>query len=858
MEFPNSKIAYVHDYTKFAGNNYPTCSDVEFANKIKKNEQLYEVIKDDCLVKCYFDVDEGYIVDADDGPDYKMLDNVETGLKTFLSKMLQPYSKNPLQIAVANNHRFKKVLDEKEHEYKASWRFYIHNLVANKKMIEVIVHDLNYMLKERKPEANCFFETDERLKNYGIQFDSSVYSKERKMRCINTIKPDDFTKTPLKLASGTVEQTIITGCFDDNSTILDYKYKYSNGRKKEITKKQQKPEEEESTDAETETDNEDQDKENKTEKYKNLLNIIKIDSKDRNTWLGVCACIKGIGLPEHIWSDFCKKNNLNFDKEKQDLFKNIKTDEGSTEDFLIFLAKKTNKKLYNEWCETYTHYDFDVNDIDDPFKTAKSIHEHLKKRLILCEEEWYVLNESNNLWSVVKEPSFYVAEELHKYLENENVYVAKKIQNETDKDRKDKLMEHQKFILKHIKDVSKPAYLNQVIKYLKKLLCDNSFAEKLDNNGGKIAFKNGIFDIKNNYFRPYISYNDYITKTIPHNYKECDVADDEDCEFILQKLKEIMNNNEQHLIYYLSVIAYSLLGLANLEKQGWFLLDKTENSKGDNGKTFFFSVLNELMPCYVYKSKPSFFENGNTKFHKQIAVMKGHRIVWFDEAPQNKLLNAELYKTICDGGKIENEVMFGTSEKINVTFKTFILSNHILSIPEKEDAVYNRLRQISHNSHFDRTGERKVANPEKLEFIADKHLYDIFLQKKDAIFNILIHTAKKYFENNGLPKVPIEFERDVKITKDKNNKFACWFNENCEIDDVCNISLKLIAKKSGMKEDYIKTSLKDMGYLYNKELKGVGSYKVGMVTKYHKGGFTGFKIIEDNDDDNDVNQVEEE
>ena len=44
----------------------------------------------------------------------------------------------------------------------------------------------------------------------------------------------------------------------------------------------------------------------------------------------------------------------------------------------------------------------------------------------------------------------------------------------------------------------------------------------------------------------------------------------------------------------------------------------------------------------------------------------------------------------------------------------FVLSNHIPKIDPKETAVYNRYKQISFNSHFDRTGEREEEDPENL------------------------------------------------------------------------------------------------------------------------------------------------
>jgi hypothetical protein len=81
--------------------------------------------------------------------------------------------------------------------------------------------------------------------------------------------------------------------------------------------------------------------------------------------------------------------------------------------------------------------------------------------------------------------------------------------------------------------------------------------------------------------------------------------------------------------------------------------DKTELSKGNNGKTFFFDILNDLMPNFVYKTKAESIDVKNTKTHKQLANLKGVRILWLEELPAEKNTNAELMKIIADGKTIE-------------------------------------------------------------------------------------------------------------------------------------------------------------------------------------------------------------
>ena len=274
------------------------------------------------------------------------------------------------------------------------------------------------------------------------------------------------------------------------------------------------------------------------------------------------------------------------------------------------------------------------------------------------------------------------------------------------------------------------------------------------------------------------------------------------------------------------------------------MIDGTENGKGDNGKTFFFDILNTLMPNYVYKSKGSMIEDGNAKIHKQLCMTKGKRLVWLDEFSTKKT-NAVLMKEIADGKTIENEVMFGTSESINILYKMFILSNHIPKVDSNEEAVYNRYKQVSFGSHFDRTGMRQKEDADRLLFIADCSLSDKLKNEYyNEIFNIIIEYAAKYFVNK-LPQIPEKFQKDAQETKLKNDEFRMWFNDNCE--EGGRVSIEVVVEKSGFSRDFIICGMKRMGLKFEKDMMGMG--KNVFTNKYYKGGFEGFHIIKTEESD---------
>jgi phage/plasmid-associated DNA primase len=488
-------------------------------------------------------------------------------------------------------------------------------------------------------------------------------------------------------------------------------------------------------------------------------------------------------------------------------------------------------------------------DVIDPYSASIVLSKTLKNTLKLCKENWYMLTDSN-LWKQQKEPSYYIIKEFHKYLDFTREFLNHKISQTEGEQKKNYITQLEEW-LKLYTFITKPGYLSVLTKMIKPLVCDDDFENRLDNNPGKLAFKNGIVDLKTKILRQGIVADDFITKTIPYDYNPVDTT------YIKSILKPILNNNEEHLEYYLSVIGFSFIGQPDLEKSIYFMIDKTQGGKGDNGKTFFFDILTDIFPNYVYGANSSLLDIKNTKVHKQLAMTKGIRLLWLEELPREKNTNAVLMKQLGDGKSIENEVMFGTSESINIMFKMFALSNHIPKIDPNEQAVYNRYKQISFNSKFDTTGTLIEDNPEKLLFKADTTLSNkIKTMHYNDVISLVVEYAHQYYISK-LPKVPQQFLNDVIETKAKNDEFGMWFDENCEIVDGGKIAIKLIVKESGMTEKMVKEGMERKGFKYNKDLCKIGKDAFG---KYYKGGYVGVKYIEpteENDKKEDDTDCEE-
>jgi len=508
---------------------------------------------------------------------------------------------------------------------------------------------------------------------------------------------------------------------------------------------------------------------------------------------------------------------------------------------------------------TITKHDLELGEA----KIAELITPALKHQLYFSNKTglWYY-TDKRNIWLKTKNPNEYlVATTIQRYIKQEidDLWIRlKAIGDEEKKTSKSNkaLLEHlakQKAEVKASLDkmnrfynlVGKSSYVGQTVKYLRTLLVNNDFQDKLDNMKGSMVFYDGIFNFKTGEFRKGIRKDDYVTFSLsmnyPMEYEKTKMAK------LREILKKILNWNDTHLEYYLSILGYSFTGDSHLEKSIYYVVDGTEGGKGDNGKTFYFDILMSILPEYVKQTDSKLLDNNNTKLHKQLPELNGARIVWADEGTKNRT-NAALMKKIGDGMTINTDIMYGNTIELKVSYKMFVCSNHIPTIHKDEDAVYNRYKQIQLCSHFDRKGILEKDNYETLDFIADTKLGDVLkAHYKDEIVSLILEYGIKYYSNGGLPPIPQEFIDAANKTKMENNEFAKWFNLTFTASAGSNVSVDEMENISTFKRSDIIKELGHIGIKWNKDLKGFDEGKqVKIVDGKEKkiiGGISGYKLI---------------
>ena len=537
-------------------------------------------------------------------------------------------------------------------------------------------------------------------------------------------------------------------------------------------------------------------------------------------WRNVGLCMRWFTTFEHF-ETFSKINKKKYDKnETIHLWNSIHEKyEAMNIGTLYHYAKDYNQDKYN----IYFNYFITLNKMTKGALTiAESISPKLERHLKWSNEKWFMFYKKTNLWMETKEPSHIIIQMIHKHIDF-SIQIKINERTKTDDAEQQKMITDE--ITKYSKmysEVDKSGFYAMITKHLKTILYDSEFFYKLDNNPYKIAFQDGIYDLRENKFNHGYSDFDYLTKTIPFQYNE---PSQEHMVFVKNVIFKICNCNQSHMDYYLGVLGQAMLGDAELEKALYFCV----GVGGNNGKTLILEALADTMPNYVSKIERKTFEKGYTKAHKHLAGTKGKRIVYVEEL-SSKEQEIELLKELADGKNVKNEILFSTDELINIMFKLFFLANCQANM-KADGGIGNRYRQLCHNSKFNK--DTTVDNYENLDFVQDKTLAGLLKgEYKHALIQLLLDAGHLYTKTNTLI-IPDEFEEAITNTLEANDDIKMWFNENCEYGDDFKCGKKELEEAISKPFREIQNEIQRIT-----NFKYVRNLRIGKI----QGGFKGFRI----------------
>jgi hypothetical protein len=537
-----------------------------------------------------------------------------------------------------------------------------------------------------------------------------------------------------------------------------------------------------------------------------------------NNWMKI-GCILKKTLPyEDAVSYFIEHSYIapfdnEADKQKNiNMFNSWNTNNGYTKKSLMKMCKDINKDLTFKLFP-YENFNGYVKDATDVSQLVEKIQDTIIRNTRFDGIKWYCLID-NNLW-LIADPETNITKEVLRYIDYNKNYIDELFRF-TDSPQEKKIFTNELTALLKFRTsiTNSTSITNKIKKMLSSKILDKNFALNLDSKKDIWAFKNGVLNLKNGAFRRGFRSDDYLTTHLDFDYNK--KFDETKLANLKEQFKKVLNYNDEHLNYFMSIIGACMTGNADKLKEMYFGVDGCDGI-GNNGKTNTLTIFNMIFNCYIYKTNKTFLEASNTKSHKQLVMMKGKRIVWADEWGKG-LPNYELLKITADGTNCENEVMYGTSEGILIMFKMFILTNHTPNLSSDEDAVYNRFRQITFGSHFDTQGITIEENYEKLQFIADVNMRDNIVNNyKNEMIAWVLEYSKKFLIDYKLPPIPEKFVNDTKETKNANDKFKTIIDEyyeRCDVDDENEyVSMYELMDRSGIKNNKtIISKMKQIGF----------------------------------------------
>lgn len=725
--------------------------------------------------------------------------------------------------ATMRNHRI--IIDNKKNKkYKFSYRLNFYNVVCYK-----------YELKD------MVCQIQKKITN----LDTGVYDPNRKMRCVFTAKPET-PDCPMELVEGTTEQTLIQYyckkkyemfkladfCKYNDIDLTPFVFQGlpNKQNKKNLNIKNDTTHQIDcQTDTESISDVGDMD----LSKFADMgdidiqLSILEPCFKvgQHNNWMKI-GCILKKTLPYEDALDYFIQHSYvgpfdnETDKQKNiDLFNLWNKPNRYTKRSLMKMCREINEPL-TLLLFPYENFNGFLADATDASQLIEKMKHTIMYNTRYDGKEWYCLNEKN-LW-MITDPEKNITCETLRYIDYNKSVLDKQFSETECEETKNVIASKLGALLKFRNSITNSTGVtNKIKKMLSSEILDRNFAYNLDSKKDIWAFKNGVLNLKTGGFRKGFRSDDYLTTHLDfvynNNYDKTKLA------YLQEQFKKVLNYNDEHLKYFMSIIGACLTGNADKLKQMYFGVDGCDGI-GNNGKTNTLSIINDIFDCYVYKTNKTFLEANNTKVHKQLAMMKGKRIVWADEWGKG-LANYELLKILADGLKYENEVMYGTSEEILIMFKMWILTNHTPNLSSDESAVYNRFRQITFGSHFDTQGITIEESIENLQFIADVNMRDNIVNNyKNEMIAWVLEYSKKFLIDFKLPPIPEKFANDTKETKNANDKFKQIIDENyqaCDVnDDSYCVSIYELMDRTGIKNNKtIISKMKQIGFptRYNKD-----------------------------------------
>jgi len=450
---------------------------------------------------------------------------------------------------------------------------------------------------------------------------------------------------------------------------------------------------------------------------------------------------------------------------------------------LKFFVQKSNPGRYFDIMKTYASSFY-----EKALECDELTHNDIATLLHIQYENKYVCaSVSKNIWyefeghtwkelddgvTLRNKISTEIVKEYEKQFENID------LKGNTDKNAVQEVNKKIRSIQKIILALKSSPFKKNVMMEAKDIFYDPHFLKKLDSNKNLFAFRNGVFDLENLYFRDGLP-SDYISLSSPVNYREDFKFNDPEMLLVDDFFLKIFPNPAIRR-YFLTANSFIFLG-GNVHKnvQIW-------TGVGDNGKSvtqaFFEKLLGPLcvkLPTSLITGKRT---QSSTASPELVRAGSGVRYAFLQEPSKSDVLNTGILKELSGNDTFYARGLFKNGSDITPMFKLALICNDPPKMEETDQAAWNRLRVIPFESCFCSDAPNTLEEQlEKKKFPIDRQFDKKIPSMLEAFVFQLIEIYKK---NKNVPLFePEEVQVATKEYRIKNDYFGKFVDECMKFEE---------------------------------------------------------------------------
>jgi len=424
-----------------------------------------------------------------------------------------------------------------------------------------------------------------------------------------------------------------------------------------------------------------------------------------------------------------------------------------------------------------------VNLILDGHKVSKiSLLLKAQNDNIVYDGEYFFFR--NNIWKCDNQ-NLYITEiilNLEKLFQKIQTFYSTKETN----DENNKLIKNIKCLVTKLNSYK---FKEEIVKESRRYFFEENFKFKLNSKHFLVPFKNGLWDLYANVFRP-ATRNDYINLTCNYDYSNT-VNNPKVYEF-LNSVLPIKSVRE----YVLKEFAKCLNGDIPNTKFLIFIGD------GANGKSQLLNLMKLTIGEFGEKVESTLLtrkrNNPNETSSEKLKLM-GKRFAFLSEPEDGEKFNIGLLKELTGSEEIVARGLFSSPVSFIMHVKFFLACNELPQVKGEDTAIWRRIRVIDFPSKF-------VLDPqEDNEFKLDTRLPIIMREDitwRQTFMNILLDYYYKDIQE------PIEVQIKTNEYRDENNEVFAWCEENLEYQENSILKLSDVCKKYFENKPVIDTKIK--------------------------------------------------